>query len=356
MLGQDEKSRVAAVLESGQLTQGPVVGDLEARFADWCGAKHAVAVSSGTAGLHLAMLAHGIQPGDEVITSPFTFIASANAALYVGARPVFADVEAETFCLDPEAVEAAITPRTRAILPVHLYGHPAQMPELEAIARRHGLLLIEDAAQAHGAMIDGRQVGTLGASAVFSLYPTKNMMAGEGGLITTDDDAIAAKLRMLRSHGSSKTYEHEILGYNFRLSDLHAAIGLGQLERLDGFNAARRRHADILTEGLSGLDGVIAPVERPGYRHVFHQYTVRVPERRNALQKKLADREIESRVYYPKPVHHQPLYCQRGYGDQRFPVAERLSDEVLSLPVHPGLTEEDLQRIIEAVWQALTEN
>jgi perosamine synthetase len=355
MLSDDEKQAVQAVLDSGQLTQGPVVADLEARFAEWCGVRHAVAVSSGTAGLHLALLAQGIGPGDEVITAPFTFIASANAALYVGARPVFADVEAETFCIDPAAVEAAITPRTKAILPVHLYGHPAPMPELEAIAARHGLAIIEDAAQAHGAAINGHKVGSFGASAVFSLYPTKNMMAAEGGLITTNDDATAEKLRMLRSHGASKTYEHEILGYNFRLSDLHAAIGRGQLSRVDGFNAARRRNADVLTEGLTGLDGVVTPVERSGYHHVFHQYTIRVPSRRDELQKKLGERDVESRVYYPAPVHQQPLYRSLGYGAARFPVSEQLSEEVLSLPVHPGLNDDDVQRIIEAVWQSLAD-
>lgn len=348
-----EKDAVMAVLESGQLAQGPVVADFETRFAEFCGVKHAVAVSSGTAGLHLALLAHGIGPGDEVITAPFTFIASANAILYVGAKPVFADVEDQTFCIDPAAVEAAITPRTRAILPIHLYGHPAPMPELEAIARRHGLLIVEDAAQAHGAAINGRKAGTFGASAVFSLYPTKNMMAAEGGLVTTNDDDTADRLRMLRSHGASTTYEHEMLGYNFRLSDLHAAIGRGQLARLPGFNAARRRHADVLTEGLTGIDGVITPVERAGYHHVFHQYTVRVPGRRDELQQKLAEREVESRVYYPKPVHQQPLYRERGYGNASFPVSERLSQEVLSLPVHPALTDDDLQRVIEAISESL---
>jgi perosamine synthetase len=354
-LSDEEKRAVLAVLESGQLSQGPVVADLEARFAAWCGAKHAIAVSSGTAGLHLCVLAHGIKAGDEIITSPFTFIASANAALYAGARPVFVDVDPETFNLDPSLVEAAITPRTRAIMPIHLYGYPAAMPELDAIAKRHGLLLIEDACQAHGATINGRKVGTLGASAVFSLYPTKNMMAGEGGLITTDDDLLAERLRMLRSHGASRTYEHEMLGYNYRLSDLHAAIARGQLTRLEGFNAARRRNAEVLSEGLTGLDGVALPVEYPGYHHVFHQYTIRVPGRRDELMRKLAERDVESRIYYPKPVHQQPLYLGLGYDAVRLPVAERLSQEVLSLPVHPGLAVEDVHRVIEAVWESLTD-
>jgi dTDP-4-amino-4,6-dideoxygalactose transaminase len=354
-LSDEEKQAVLAVLDSGQLSQGPVVADLEARFADWCGVTHAVAVSSGTAGLHLALLASGITAGDEIITSPLTFIASANAALFVGARPVFADVDPDTFNLDPAAVEAAITPRTRAILPIHLYGYPAVIPELDAVAKRHGLLLIEDACQAHGATINGRKVGGFGISAVFSLYPSKNMIAGEGGLITTNDDAVAERAQMLRSHGASKTYEHEILGYNFRLSDIHAAIARGQLARLDGFNAARRRNARVLTQGLSKLDAVITPVERSGYQHVFHQYTIRVPGRRDELQRKLAERDVESRVYYPKLVHEQPLYQRLGYGNTHLPVAERLRAEVLSLPVHPGVSEDDLQRIIEAVWESLTD-
>ena len=263
MLGDDERKGVLAVLESGNLVQGRVVAELEAAFAQWCGVKHAVAVSSGTAGLHVALMAHGIKAGDEVITSPFTFIASANAALFVGARPVFCDIDPTTFCLSPEQVEAAITPRTRAIMPVHLYGYPAAMPDLLAIARRHDLVVIEDACQAHGASINGRKVGGLGASAVFSLYPSKNMIAGEGGLITTNDDAVAGLARRLRSHGASATYEHDMLGYNFRLSELHAAIAVSQLRRLNGFNAARRHNVAMLTKGLADAPGIVTPSTSP---------------------------------------------------------------------------------------------
>ncbi len=351
MLGDDERKGVLAVLESGNLVQGRVVAELEAAFAQWCGVKHAVAVSSGTAGLHVALMAHGIKAGDEVITSPFTFIASANAALFVGARPVFCDIDPTTFCLSPEQVEAAITPRTRAIMPVHLYGYPAAMPDLLAIARRHDLVVIEDACQAHGASINGRKVGGLGASAVFSLYPSKNMIAGEGGLITTNDDAVAGLARRLRSHGASATYEHDMLGYNFRLSELHAAIAVSQLRRLNGFNAARRHNAAMLTKGLAGAPGIVTPSEQPGYQHVYHQYTLQVPSGRDALQQKLAEMEIETRVYYPIPVHKQPMYRDLGYRDE-LPISERMSREVLSLPVHPGLDEEDLHRIVDGVWTA----
>jgi perosamine synthetase len=355
LIGDEEREGVLAVLQSGQLTQGKVVPELEARFADWCGANHAVAVSSGTAALHVALLAHGIKAGDEVITSPFTFIASANAVLFVGARPVFVDVEPETFCLDPSQVEAAITPRTRAILPVHLYGHPAAMPQLAEIASRHGVLLIEDACQAHGATVNGQKVGTLGQSAAFSLYPSKNMTAGEGGFITTNDDELAHRARLLRSHGSSGDYRHHLLGYNFRLSDVHAAIGLAQLRKLDGFNASRRRNAEVLSQGLSGLASITTPTERPGYAHVYHQYTVRVHEGRNELQRTLMEAGVESRIYYPLAIHQQPLYQELGYDGMRAPVAERLTREVLSIPVHPAVTELDLERIVHAVRRHATE-
>ena len=348
MIGDEEKRAVLHVLESGQLAQGPVVAEFEAAFARWIGVKHAVAVSSGTTGLHLALLAHGIGEGDEVITTPFTFIASANAALFVGATPIFADIEPQTLCLDPSLVEAAITPRTKAILPVHLYGHPAQMPELGDIARRRGLLVIEDAAQAHGATVLGKKVGALGNTAVFSLYPTKNMTSGEGGFVTTDENAIAAKVRALRQHGESERYRHETLGYNFRMTDIAAAIGLAQLAKVGHFNAARRHNAAVLTQGLSGVPGLVPPAERPGYGHVYHQYTLRVAGDRDVLRRRLADRGIGSGVYYPIPVHRQPVYARRTkYPD--FPVAEQMAREVLSLPVHPALSEADLPRIVASV-------
>jgi perosamine synthetase len=353
LIGEEEKRAVLDVLESGQLAQGPVVAEFEAEFARWIGAKHAVAVSSGTAGLHLALLAHGIGEGDEVVTTPFTFIASANAVLYSGARPVFADVEGATFCIDPALVEAAITPRTRAILPVHLYGHPAPMPELAEIALRHGLLLIEDACQAHGATVHGRKVGALGYTAVFSLYPTKNMTSGEGGLVTTDDPAIASAIRSLRQHGEGERYHHQVLGYNFRMTDVAAAIGLAQLARLDGFNQARRRNAEILTAGLMGMRRLTVPAENPGYGHVYHQYTVRIDEGRDETRRKLAGRGVATGVYYPIPIHYQPVYAERGYGSLSFPTAERLASEVLSLPVHPALTDADLERIVQAMREEL---
>jgi dTDP-4-amino-4,6-dideoxygalactose transaminase len=351
-MGDEEKAAVMAVLDSGQLAQGPVVEAFESEFARWCGVEHAVAVNSGTAALHLLMLAHGLGAGDEVITSPFTFVASANAALFVGARPVFVDIEPRTFCLDPEKVESAITERTRAIVAIDLYGHPAAIPELHDIAERRGLVLIEDACQAHGAAVGARKAGALGVSATFSFYPTKNMTTAEGGMITTPDAAIADKVRVLRQHGATRRYYHEVLGYNFRMTDISAAIGRAQLGKLDRFNERRRRNASVLDEGLAGVAGIVTPVERPGCRHVYHQYTVRVARDRDAFQRRLKDLGVGSAVHYDPAVHRQPVYEGLGYGALSLPEAERAAAEVLSLPVHPGLSDADLDRVVDAVRKA----
>jgi perosamine synthetase len=351
-IGDEERDAVLAVLDSGQLAQGPVVEAFEEEFARWCGVRHAVAVSSGTAALHLLLLAHGLKEGDEVITPAFTFVASANVALYVGARPVFADIELETYCLDPARVEAAITPRTRAIMPVDLYGHAAAIDELRQVAERHGLLLLEDACQAHGAEIDGVRTGALGVDATFSFYPTKNMTTAEGGMVTTDDERIADKIRLLRQHGARDRYKHEILGFNYRMTDISAAIGRAQLPKLDRFNEVRRRHAASLTRGLTGVHGVVPPREREGFRHVYHQYTVRVEHDRDGVQKKLRELGIGTAVHYPIPVHEQPLYKGLGFGAVSLPNSELAAKQVLSLPVHPGLSDSDIERIVDSVRQA----
>lgn len=351
-MGDEEKRAVMEVLDSGQLAQGPGVEAFEREFARWCGVKHAIAVNSGTAALHLLLLAHGIKEGDEVITSPFTFVASANAALFVGARPVFVDIEAQTYCLDPAKVESAITPRTKAIMPIDLYGHPAQIPQINEIAKRHGLLLLEDACQSHGAAIGNHKTGALGFDATFSFYPTKNMTTAEGGMVTTDDDAIAEKVGVLRQHGASHRYLHDVLGYNFRMTDISAAIGRAQLAKLDRFNERRRRNASVLDEGLAGVPGVVTPRERQGYRHVYHQYTVRIERDRDGFQQRLRELGIGTAVHYPIPVHRQPLYIQLGYGEVSLPVAEAAAEQVLSLPVHPALTDSDLDGIVEAVKKA----
>lgn len=346
-IGQAEKQAVLEVLDSGMLVQGPRVAALEAEFASICGTRYAVATSSGTTALHVALLAHGIGPGDEVITTPFTFAASVNAILYVGARPVFADIEEDTFNINPALVEAAITPRTRAVLPVHLYGYPCDMDALADIARRHHLVIIEDAAQAIGADYKGRPVGSFGTG-VFSLYATKNVMCGEGGMITTDDEEFAERCRMLRNHGMARRYHHEALGYNFRLSDLHAAIGLAQVARLGEFTARRRANAAYLD---SHLKSVVTPQVRPGYGHVWHQYTVRVRPGvdRDAAVRQLNEAGVGTGIFYPVPLHRQPYLAALGLGDCQLPVAERLAREVLSLPVHPLLSQEDLDTIVAEV-------
>ena len=352
LIGDEEKRAVLAVLESGQLAQGAVVAQLEPAFAEVCGTRHAVATSSGTAALHLALAAHGIGPGDEVITTAFSFVATGNAALYLGARPVFVDIEPQTYTIDPARVEAAITPRTRAIIPVHLYGHPADMEAITDIARRHQLPVIEDAAQAVGAAVEGRPVGSSGTGC-FSLYATKNVASAEGGMITTDDGALAERLRMLRHHGQRMRYVSETLGYNYRMTDVHAAIGLAQLGRLAERNGRRAANAAYLDARLpvaseANPRGVVTPAVRPGCRHVYHQYTVRVPGDRDALAAALAERGVGTGVYYPVPIHQQPLYRDLGYRDE-LPETERAARETLSLPVHPALTQDDLDRIVEAM-------
>jgi perosamine synthetase len=343
-LGDEEKAAVMAVLDSGMLAQSKRVAEFEARFAEFCGVKHAVAVASGTASLWVTLMAHGIGPGDEVITTPFSFIASSNCILYVGAQPVFVDIEPDTCLIDATAIEAKITERTRAILPVHLYGQPCDMTAIMDIADRHNLIVIEDACQAHGATFEGQQVGSFGTGC-FSFYPTKNMTTGEGGIVTTNDDALADRLRLLRNHGQSERYRHEILGYHFRTTDIQAAIGLVQLEKLPAWNEQRIANAQYLSDRLRG---VRIPTVRPGRRHVFHQYTIRVPRDRQAFQDHLKEQGVGSAIHYPCPIHHQPVYTSLGYKDV-LPQAESVAQEVLSLPVYPALSEADLDRIVAAV-------
>ncbi|MDQ3879478.1 MAG: DegT/DnrJ/EryC1/StrS family aminotransferase [Chloroflexota bacterium] len=343
-LGEEEKELVWRTLESGILAQGPRVREFEARFAELVGVPRAVATSSGTTALHLSLLGHDIGPGDEVITTPFTFIASANAIVYTGARPVFVDVDEATFNIDPVRIDAAITPRTRAIMPVDLYGQPADLPAITAIAERHGLVVVEDAAQAHGATIGDRAAGSFGIGC-FSFYPTKNMTSGEGGMITATDEAFADRVTLLREHGMKVRYHHDLVGYNFRMTDIHASIGLAQLDKLGARNA---RRCQIAARYSAELRGVVTPVTRPDVRHVFHQYTLRVAQR-DRFAEMLTARGVGTGVYYPIPVHRQAPYLAMGYGDQRFPVAELLATEVLSIPVHPALTDDDVTRVVEAV-------
>jgi len=345
-IGAEEKAAVIEVLESGMLAQGPRVAALEDAFTRMTGARHAIATSSGTTGLHLALLAHGIGPGDEVITSPFTFIASVNAILFTGAKPVFADIDETTFNIDPKWLEATITPRTKAVMPVHLYGQPCDMDEISTIARKHGVLLLEDAAQAVGATYRGRHVGTFG-TAVFSLYATKNVMTGEGGMITTDDDHVADQATLLRNHGMRNRYEYEMLGYNFRLTDILAAIGLVQLERMQEATRRRRSNASYLSAHLKGVQ---TPSVKEGREHVWHQYTITLPQGadRQAAIRRLADAGVGTGVFYPRSAHRFP-HVRAVTGDLDLPVTDRMAASVLSLPVHPLLEQTDLERIVAAV-------
>ena len=349
-MGQEEKELVWSALESGALAQGARVRELEERFAAFIGVPHAVATSSGTTALHLALLGYGIGEGDEVITVPFTFIASATSVLYTGARPVFVDVRPDDFTIDPNLVEAAITPRTRAIQPVSLYGQPADMVAIADIADRRGLAIVEDAAQSHGAAIGPRKSGTWGAG-VFSFYPTKNMTTGEGGMITTSDLAYAERVTLLREHGMKVRYHHDVLGYNFRMTDIHASIGLAQIAKLPAYNARRQ---SIAARYDAELRGVITPWVRPGVSHVYHQYTIRVRDR-DAFVDRLKERGVGTGIYYPIPVHRQKPLIALGYGDLHFPVSEQLTEEVVSIPVHPSLTDGEVDAVIEAVNQTAAE-
>ena len=281
---------------------------------------------------------------------PFTFIASATSVLFTGARPVFVDVRAETFTIDPELIEAAITPRTKAIMPVSLYGQPADMPAIMAIAERHGLAVLEDAAQSHGAAIGDRRSGSWGVGA-FSFYPTKNMTTGEGGMMTTADPEVAERARLLREHGMKVRYHHDLVGYNFRMSDIHASIGLAQLPKLEGNNARRRA---IAARYDAELRGVITPAVAPQVTHVYHQYTIRV-NRRDEFVERLRERGVGSGIYYPIPVHRQAPFVALGYGEQRFPVTDMLTEQVVSIPVHPALTDADVDTVIAAVNQTAAE-
>lgn len=349
MLGEEEKKAVMEVLESGMLVQGAKVEEFEKKFAGYIGTKYAVATSSGTTALHLALLAMGIGPGDEVVTTPFSFIATANSVLFCGARPVFADIDAKTYNIDPGKIREKITPRTRAIIPVHIYGHPADMEPIMELARDHNLKVLEDAAQAHGSEYKTVKVGSFGDCAAFSFYATKNMVTGEGGMVTTNNEELAKKLRELRNHGQTKTYEHESLGFNLRMTDIQAAIGLEQLKKLDSFNQKRMENAEFLTESLKSI--IQTPYTSSHAKHVFHQYTIKT-ENRDAILKKLNQEGIGARVYYPIPIHRQPFYQKLGYKDT-LPVSEDLSTKVLSLPVHPGLKKEDLEKIVSAIKKSL---
>ena len=348
IIGEEEVEAVSAVLRSGMVAQGPQVAAFEEEFSEQVvDGAFSVAVNSGTSALHLGLLAAGIGPGDEVIVPSFTFAPTANSVAITGATPVFVDIEPEYFCMDPAAAEAAITERTKGIMPVHLYGHPAAMDQFESIADKHGLALFEDAAQAHDASLDGRKVGTFGLFGAFSFYPTKNMTSGEGGMITTGSQEVARRAQILRNQGMAKQYANELVGVNNRMTDINAAIGRSQLKHLAEWTAKRQANAKFLDENI---EGVIVPPVADGAVHVYHQYTIRVDAKeRDAFVAALRDEyQVGSGVYYPIPNHRLVSLAKFAEGLE-LPQTEKAAQEVISLPVHPSLTQDDLERVATAV-------
>lgn len=341
---------VLDAIESSQFILGPNVTALEKEAAEYLGTPHAVGCASGTDALHLAILAAGIGPGDEVITSPFTFIATAEAICYAGATPVFVDIDPRTFNLDPTLIEAAITPATKAIIPVHLFGQPADMEPIEAVCRIHSLLLIEDCAQSFGATVNGRQTGTIGSLGCFSFFPSKNLGCyGDGGMVTCATAELAEKVKVLRNHGSKMRYHHSTIGFNSRLDDIQAAILRVKLRRIDEFNTGRRRVAHLYSELLK--DVATVPFEDGKGIHVYHQYTL-LTDKRDAIMAKLSEQQIASAVYYPIPLHKQEVFAQTCSGIS-LPVAEDVASRCMSLPVYPEMPEDSVRLVAAAVREAL---
>jgi perosamine synthetase len=353
IIGPEEIRAVNDVLKSGILAQGPKVAELEAAFAEYCGIKYAVAVNSGTAAIHAALHAAGVGPGDEVITVPFSFIATINPIIFLGAKPILVDIDPLTFNMDMSKLEQAITPKTKAILPVHLYGQPCDYDELRAIATKHNLIVIEDACQAVGAEYGDKKAGALGDMGCFSLYATKNIMCGEGGMITTNNEQYVTAIKQFRQHGMSGPYEYNGMGYNYRMTDLQATIAVEQLKKADTFNAVRQRNAWLFDTQLAGIKGIILPTTASNRSHVYHQYTIRLSDRfplsRKQLIEELKNRGIGTGVYYPKTLHSIPHIAAFGYKPGDFPEAEMAATQVLSLPIHPKVSEADVETIASAI-------
>lgn len=357
--GENAERLVLEALRSGNVAQGPLVKRFEDRFAEMIGVKHAIAVNNGTTSLVAALHVLDLAPGDEVVTSPFTFVATLNAILEAGATARFADISDDDFNVTAESLANSVTDRTRVLMPVHLYGQIADMDAIAALASDRGLALVEDSAQSHGSTLNGRHAGSYGLGS-FSFYATKNITTGEGGMITTDDDVLADRLRILRNQGMRARYQYEVAGHNWRLTDLQAAVGLPQLDAYDSVVTARQRNAEYLSTGLAGVRGIAVPQQLAGRQHVWHQYTVRVtPESgvaRDELVAKLGERGIGSGIYYPKLVFDYPTYRDRDdVITGEFPVAERVVREVVSLPVHPHLTRDELDRIIAGIASIVDE-
>jgi len=351
--GKEEETAVKEVLESGILASGPRTKQFEKEFAKYIGVEHAIAVTNGTVALDVALKALNLGPGDEVITSAFSFIASGNCILFQNAKPVFADIDPRTFNIDPSDVAEKITSKTKALIPVHMFGQPAKMDALKEIAEDNRIFLVEDAAQAHGAEYKGQKAGSIGNMGCFSFYATKNMTAGEGGIITTNDTELAEKARLLINHGQNQKYHHDTLGYNYRITELCAAIGSVQLQKLDEFNAKRRENAQLLTQGIHRLHGLTVPYVDKDVTPVFHQYVVRVeenyPRSRDELADSLTEKGIGVAVHYPIPIYRQPLYQKLGYGETKCPNTEDACRRVLSLPVHPLVDRKDIEYILDVL-------
>ena len=362
IIGKEEIDAATDVLKSGFLTEksgmGPRVLEFEKDFARYVGAKHAVAMSTGTAALHSAVLVAGVKQGDEVIVPSFTFHATAEVVLLAGGEPVFADIDPDTYTITAETVEAAMTRNTKVIMPVHLYGLPADMDPLKKLARERGVTLIEDAAQAHGAEYKGSKIGSIGDMSCFSFYAGKNMTTGEGGIVTTSDDDYSEKLRMIRSHGEQRPYWPTAVGNNYRMTELLAAIGVAQLKKLPSFLERRRKNAQLLGEKIGVLGKVVPPKEPEGRKHAWYLYTLRLhganAGKRNKVIEKLRSRNIEAAVYYESPLHLLPLYRDRSTARRPLPETEKACRQVFSLPVHPKLGEPELQYIFEALKRVLT--
>jgi dTDP-4-amino-4,6-dideoxygalactose transaminase len=344
---------INAVVESQQFILGPQVHALEEEIAQYCGTKFAVGVASGTDALLLALHAAGVGPGDEVLMPTFSFIATADTVPLLGAIPVFVDIDPSTFAIDPAELESKITPRTRAIVPVHLYGHPADMDPINSVAQSHNLKVIEDNAQAIGAKYKNRKTGCLGDLGCISFFPSKNLGAyGDGGMIVTNSEIYSKRLRSLRNHGSTKKYYATEQGWNSRLDEIQAAILRVKLRHLDLWGVARRKNANSYSQLLKAIPGVVTPVEAPGAEHVYHQYTIRVVNR-DRVQSALAEQAISTTVYYPTPMHLQPVFARLGYHEGDFPQAEQAAKEVLSLPIYADLTSEQIHRVVAAIMAAV---
>ncbi len=353
LISKEEKDAVIKVLNSGKFIQGENVQKFEKEFTKYIGCKYAIAVSSGTAALHLALLSLGIISGHEVVTPSFSFISTANCALYCGAKPVFADIHPRTFNIDPNSVKEKLSRNTKVIIPVHLYGQPSDIDELLKIASEKDIYVVEDCAQAVGAEFNGKKVGAFGDIGCFSFYPTKGITTLEGGMIVTNDEKLSNKLRLLRNIGQESTYKHTELGYNYRMNEVEATIGILQLKNLNKWTKQRIKNAKFLTKNLQEIEGIIPPFNHPKVLHTFNTYTIRVTKEfrisRDDVVKQLINQGIEAKVYYSTPIHKQPVYEKLGYGGEYLPETENASKEVLSLPVHPNLSESDLNKIVASI-------